>query len=66
MRRLFTALFLALGAGCGPQAVRAVEIDITQGQIQPMPVAIAPLRSDSYRRINFSGVSFPRITFGST
>lgn len=42
MRRLFAALVFAIGAGFSAGAARAVEIDITQGQIQPMPVAIAP------------------------
>jgi TolB protein len=42
MRRLFAALVFAIGAGFSAGTARAVEVDITQGQIEPIPVAIAP------------------------
>ena len=47
MRRILAALLFAasLGLAAGPARAQ-VEIDITQGQIQPMPIAIAPFLGD--------------------
>jgi TolB protein len=47
MRAALTSLILAAAFGLAAPAARAqVEIDITQGQIQPMPIAIAPFIGD--------------------
>jgi TolB protein len=47
MRQMLTALLIAALATFVAAPARAVvEIDITQGQIQPMPIAIAPFMGD--------------------
>jgi TolB protein len=47
MRRLFAALLTAAGLALAALPARAqVEVDITQGQVQPMPIAIAPFLDD--------------------
>jgi TolB protein len=47
MRHLIAALCITAGVTLAPGLARAVvEIDITQGQIQPMPIAIAPFMGE--------------------
>jgi TolB protein len=47
MRHLIAALCVALSATLAPGLARAqTEVEITRGQIQPMPIAIAPFTGD--------------------